>query len=188
MSYDWITTPTIQFQYLDSVSPKINTPLNRGGKIAPSPISSHDGWDHSCAVSFTDCWCQLFACSSISAKCEEDLQMKIHIVHIFGDHYKVVFPSYNYIYIPKKQQLTYKVVPTSYDYILVYDSIYITIDIFRINHRHWRYLHQLSYRFGCTTAGHGSHGGDGHFLAPAAWLHVVTPAMSTFGWWFHPRL
>ena len=132
MSYDWITTPTIQFQYLDSVSPKINTPLNRGGKIAPSPISSHDGWDHSCAVSFTDCWCQLFACSSISAKCEEDLQMKIHIVHFFGDHYKVVFPSYNYIYIPKKQQLIYKVVPTSYDYILVYDSIYITIDIFRI--------------------------------------------------------
>ena len=32
-------------------------------------------------ISFTDCWCQLFACSSISAKCEEDLQMKIHIVH-----------------------------------------------------------------------------------------------------------
>ena len=83
-------------------------------------------------ISFTDCWCQLFACSSISAKCEEDLQMKIHIVHFFSDHYKVVFPSYNYIYIPKKQQLIYKVVPTSYDYILVYDSIYITIDIFRI--------------------------------------------------------
>ena len=33
MSYDWITTPTIQFQYLDSVSPKINTPLNRRGRL-----------------------------------------------------------------------------------------------------------------------------------------------------------
>ena len=57
--------------------------------------------------------------------------MKIHIVHFLVIITRWCSPVTT-IYIPKKQQLIYKVVPTSYDYILVYDSIYITIDIFRI--------------------------------------------------------